>query len=81
MTSFGERGNSPGQFRTVHAIASDKDGNLYVADRANRRIQVLDDEGHVKRIITIDIPADNSALEEFAAKWDGGGNPRAALGV
>ena len=57
LTSFGERGNGPGQFRTVHAIAADKDGNLYVADRANRRIQVLDDQGHVKRIITIDIPA------------------------
>src|SRR5580692_10041134 len=35
VASFGERGSSPGQFRTVHAIAADKDGNLYVADRAN----------------------------------------------
>ena len=62
VTSFGDRGSNPGQFRTVHAIAADKDGNLYVADRANRRIQVLDTEGHVKRIITIDIPANNKHL-------------------
>ncbi|MGH6828144.1 MAG: peptidyl-alpha-hydroxyglycine alpha-amidating lyase family protein, partial [Rhizomicrobium sp.] len=62
LTSFGERGNGPGQFRTVHSIAADKDGNLYVADRSNRRIQVLDDQGHVKRIITIDIPAHNKHL-------------------
>jgi len=62
LGSFGEPGNGPGQLRTVHAIAADKDGNLYVADRGNRRIQVFDGEGHVKRIITIDIPAQNKHL-------------------
>jgi hypothetical protein len=62
VASFGEPGNGPGQLRTVHAIAADKDGNLYVADRGNRRIQVFDGEGHVKRIITIDIPAQNKHL-------------------
>jgi len=29
----------------------------------------------------IDLPAGNSELEEFAGRWTGGGNPRAALGV
>jgi DnaJ-class molecular chaperone len=31
--------------------------------------------------IDIDIPAGDSKLEAFAEKWDGGGNPRANLGV
>ena len=26
-------------------------------------------------------PADDAALEQFVEGWDGGGNPRAALGV
>ena len=43
-------------------------------DKAGKR-------GDLLVTLAIDIPADDQALEEFAAKWDGGGNPRAALGV
>ena len=31
--------------------------------------------------LAIDIPAGDTALEQFAAGWDGAGNPRSALGV
>jgi DnaJ-class molecular chaperone len=31
--------------------------------------------------IEIDIPSGNSELEQFAEKWDGGGNPRSSLGI
>ena len=31
--------------------------------------------------LAVDLPAGDAALEAFAAQWDGGGNPRAALGV
>ncbi|HYU96302.1 MAG TPA: J domain-containing protein [Sphingomicrobium sp.] len=31
--------------------------------------------------IEIDVPANDAALQQFAEQWDGGGNPRAALGV
>jgi len=31
--------------------------------------------------LAVDLPAGDSALEAFAAEWQGGGNPRAALGV
>jgi NHL repeat len=41
---------------TPHSMANDKDGNLYVADRGNRRIQVYDGDGNLKRSITIDAP-------------------------
>ncbi len=52
-----DRGNpKPGQFNTPHSIASDAKGNIYVADRNNRRIQVFDPEGTFEREITIDVP-------------------------
>jgi hypothetical protein len=35
-------GSEPSQFNTPHGIAVDAQGNVYVADRANHRIQVLD---------------------------------------
>jgi DNA-binding beta-propeller fold protein YncE len=58
VKSWGERGTGPGQFNTVHSIASDVNGTLYVADRANRRIQVFDTDGNFKREIKIDVPFD-----------------------
>ena len=35
-------GSEPGQFSTPHGIAVDLQGNVYVADRANNRLQVFD---------------------------------------
>jgi DnaJ-class molecular chaperone len=31
--------------------------------------------------LSVDLPAGDTALERFAAEWNGGGNPRAGLGV
>ncbi|MGE0449760.1 MAG: peptidyl-alpha-hydroxyglycine alpha-amidating lyase family protein [Vicinamibacterales bacterium] len=50
VTSWGQRGNPPNETRpgymnTVHAIVADKQGRLYVSDRANHRIQVFDQNG------------------------------------
>jgi len=42
---MGEPGTGPGQFRTVHAIAIDRNDNVYVGDRGNHRVQVFDTEG------------------------------------
>src|SRR5450432_1753502 len=42
LKSWGERGDKPGEFNTPHNIAADAKGNIYVADRFNRRIQVFD---------------------------------------
>ena len=41
----------PGQFNTPHSIAADAQGNIYVADRGNRRIQVFDGDGNFLRQI------------------------------
>jgi streptogramin lyase len=54
--SFGGPGTGPGQFNTPHSIVIDRDNRLYIADRNNRRIQVLDTAGRVLRIIHIDVP-------------------------
>ena len=38
------RGTATSQFNTPHTIASDAKGNIYVGDRGNSRIQVLDND-------------------------------------
>ena len=60
LTSWGTRGDKPGEFNTPHSIATDARGQVYVADRYNRRIQVFDGEGHFLRAISIDVPFDRS---------------------
>ena len=64
----GEPGSKPGQFDTPHSIALDAEGNVYVADRGNRRIQVFDGEGKFLRQITIDVPVDHSARPTIGDK-------------
>jgi hypothetical protein len=44
IKSIGTRGSGPSQFNTPHGIATDADGNVYVADRGNRRIQVFSND-------------------------------------
>ena len=45
ITMWGTRGTGPSQFNTPHSIAIDKNRRVYVADRANNRIQVFDENG------------------------------------
>src|SRR3982075_3154753 len=61
LKSWGDRGKKPGEFNTPHSIAADAKGNIYVADRGNRRIQVFDGEGKFLREMRIDVPFDKSA--------------------
>jgi DNA-binding beta-propeller fold protein YncE len=42
---WGGKGTAPGQFDTPHSIAIDGKGRVYVADRANNRIQIFDQDG------------------------------------
>lgn len=44
--SIGQEGTGPGEFRFPQATAVDPDGNLYVADMMNRRIQKFDALGN-----------------------------------
>jgi sugar lactone lactonase YvrE len=45
LTSFGKFGKGPGEFDQPHALAMDSKGLLYVGDRSNNRIQILDQNG------------------------------------
>ena len=58
VKSWGTKGAGPGQFNLPHAIAIDRNNNIYVGDRSNRRIQVFDTEGTFLRMFTIDVPPD-----------------------
>lgn len=51
-----ERGDQPGEFSNPHGIAADAAGNVYVADRGNRRIQVFDADLEFVRQFTVDVP-------------------------
>jgi sugar lactone lactonase YvrE len=61
VKQWGGPGSAPGQFNTVHSIATDAAGKVYVADRFNNRIQVFDGDGNLLRIIKIDVPYDEAA--------------------
>ncbi|HEV2489106.1 MAG TPA: peptidyl-alpha-hydroxyglycine alpha-amidating lyase family protein [Candidatus Acidoferrales bacterium] len=68
LKSWGEPGDKPGQFSTPHSIAVDAKGDVYVADRGNRRIQVFDGDGNFLRQITIDVPVAPNARPAIGNK-------------
>ncbi len=68
LKSWGSPGDKPGEFSVPHSIAVDAQGNVYVADRGNRRIQVFDGEGKYLRQITIDVPFDANARPAIGPK-------------
>ncbi|GAB4526317.1 MAG: TIGR03663 family protein [Anaerolineae bacterium] len=49
VRAFGNAGSGNGQFMTPRAVAIGPEGQLYVADSGNNRIQVLDSEGNFIR--------------------------------
>ena len=68
LKSWGEPGHGPGQFDTPHSIAVDAQGQVYVADRGNHRIQVFDGSGKFLRQIVIDVPVDPDARPAIGSK-------------
>jgi DNA-binding beta-propeller fold protein YncE len=60
IKSWGMRGTEPGQLRLPHSLQVDHQGNVYVADRSNRRIQVFDSDGNLLRIILLKVPYDKT---------------------
>ena len=46
IKTWGRKGMGPGEFDLVHALATDSQGRLFVADRQNNRIQIFDQDGN-----------------------------------
>lgn len=46
IKTWGRTGYAPGEFRTLHAIALDAQGRVFVGDRSNNRIQLFDQDGN-----------------------------------
>ena len=60
VASWGSLGKGPGQFDTPHGVAVGPNDEIFVADRGNRRIQVLNTEGQFLREFVVDVPVDTS---------------------
>jgi sugar lactone lactonase YvrE len=45
ITTWGQKGSGAGEFNIPHSLALDAAGRLFVADRANNRIQIFDQNG------------------------------------
>jgi hypothetical protein len=67
VTSWGQYGTggahaneNPGNINNPHNLQADRNGNIYVADRGNRRIQVFDRNGKLLRFLFLNAPYDKS---------------------
>jgi DNA-binding beta-propeller fold protein YncE len=78
-TSWGAPGSGPGQFHLPHSIAVNDDGNLLVADRSNKRIQIFTPEGqYLGEWTGMGGPNDISRGKDgnfYIAEQEDGGNP------
>jgi hypothetical protein len=45
IKTWGKPGTAPGEFNVPHGLAFDSKGRLFVADRANNRLQIFDQDG------------------------------------
>ncbi len=45
IKAWGKKGSGPGEFDTLHSIALDSKGRIFIADRGNSRIQIFDQDG------------------------------------
>jgi hypothetical protein len=55
-----EANENPGDIDNPHNLQADRNGNIYVADRGNRRIQVFDHDGTFERFLFLNAPYDKS---------------------
>jgi DNA-binding beta-propeller fold protein YncE len=51
LLTIGEPGEGEGQFRAPNAVTADEEGNIYVVDTGNQRVQTFDSKGNFKMII------------------------------
>jgi hypothetical protein len=81
LMTWGSKGREPGQFNTLHTIASDVAGNVYVGDRSNNRIQVFRPDSTLVRVIKIDVPYTKDVNVMLGAMPRPGANPLSVNGA
>ena len=87
IKSWGKTGYGPGEFRTLHAIAIDSRGRVFVADRGNNRIQLFDQEGkHLSTWVQFGTPSgiafdDQDQIYVADSESDGVNNPGWEQGI
>jgi peptidylamidoglycolate lyase len=74
LFAWGSKGHQPGEFDLPHGIELDDKGNVYVADRENKRIQVFDPNGNFLREWE-----DDSFGEIYALRFDKATNQMIAV--
>ena len=60
VKSWGAYGREAGEFRLPHNMGVDRQGNVYVADRSNRRIQKFDSDGNFIKMIVLNVSYDKT---------------------
>jgi NHL repeat len=74
VKAVGTHGSGPDQFSTPHGIASDGQGNIYVGDRGNNRIQVYDTNMNFKKSIAgVGAPWSVQVTPKYIYSGDGTG--------
>ena len=72
----------PGHDEQFSRISLEHPGAVVVlAADDDERVMCLRQYRHTSGYEFVELPAGDAELERFAAEWDGGGNPRASLGV
>ncbi len=83
LFAFGGEGDQPGQFRNPSGIALDLEGNVYIADTGNHRVQKFDSHGRFLKQVggfgwgreQFDRPVDlcaSGGLDVFVADYNNG---------
>jgi DNA-binding beta-propeller fold protein YncE len=66
IKSWGGKGTEPGKFEVAHGIALDAQGQLWVADRENQRIQIFDQDGaFVKQLKYAGLPCNMNIGSQY----------------
>lgn len=56
LSSYGKKGQGPGEFQIIGGVAVDNEGRMYVTDRSTNRLKVLSPDGNeIKNIATMKI--------------------------
>ena len=70
IKEFGKKGNGPEDWDQPHTLAMDSRGRLFVGDRSNNRIKILDQEGKLlAEWLNSAVPAESISIDRTTFMW------------